>query len=113
MSLAPAPRLRSFSDVFDEEDPVVYILAPSPERPIPAGDTRRGTAYIFRLAGEASLFAAWLLGRHRIDAVPVAVRLRELVAALRSQDLTYLLDPKPRFAYGDPIKFKAPLPAAH
>lgn len=109
MSLAPAPRLRSFSDVFADQDPVVYILAPAPERPIPAGDTRRGTVYIFRLQGEASLFAAWLLGRHRIDTVPVAVRLRELTAALGPQDLTYLLDPKPRFAYGDPIKFKAPL----
>lgn len=109
MSLAPAPLLNRYSDVFGEEDPVVYILAPSPERPVPAGDTRRGTVYLFRSRERAVPFAAWLRGRHRIDTVPVAVRLRELVAVLRARDLTYLLDPQPRFAYGDPLRFKAPL----
>ena len=108
MSLVPAPVLNSFSELFGEEDPVVYILAPAPERPIPAGDTRRGTVYLFRSREGAAPFAGWLRGRHRIDSVPVAVRLRELVKALAARDLTYLLDPQPRFAYGDPVRFKAP-----
>jgi hypothetical protein len=104
------PRLAEFGSVFGTEDPVVYILAPSPERAVPAGDTRRKTVYLFRTAELAETFSRWLLGRHLIATVPVAVRLRELVQALAARDLTYLVDPQPRFAYGNPLAFRAALP---
>src|SRR5947209_3377087 len=103
------PRLTEFTPVFGSEDPVVYILAPSAERAVPAGDTRRRTVYLFRSAELADSFSRWLLGRHLITTVPVAVRLRALLQALAARDLTYLVDPEPRFAYGNPLAFKAPL----
>src|ERR1700737_4974639 len=96
------PRLIDFIAVFGEEDPVVYILAPSADRAVPAGDTRRRTAYLFRQRELAETFSRWLLGRHLITTVPVAVHLRELLQALAVRDLTYLVDPQPRFAYGSP-----------
>ena len=104
------PRLAEFGTIFGSEDPVVYILAPSAERAVPAGDTRRKTVYLFRSAELAATFSHWLLGRHLITTVPVAVRLRSLVQALAARDLTYLVDPEPRFAYGNPLAFRAPLP---
>lgn len=104
------PRLTDFSELFGAQDPVVYILSPSAERAVPAGDTRRRTVYLFRSAALAETFSRWLLGRHLITTVPVAVRLRELLQALAVRDLTYLVDPEPRFAYGNPLAFRAPLP---
>jgi hypothetical protein len=106
----PAPRLSALREVFGEDDPVVFILAPSPERPVPAGDTRRRTVYLFRSAALAATFAEWLRGRHNLQAVPVGVRLRQLTAALAPRELTYLVDPQPRFGYGNPVAFRAPLP---
>ncbi|MFL5289531.1 MAG: hypothetical protein ACJ8AW_53380, partial [Rhodopila sp.] len=42
------------------DDPLVFILAPSPARPVPAGDTRRGTAWLFRKRESAAEFGAWM-----------------------------------------------------
>jgi hypothetical protein len=106
-----APRLTQLSEVFGEEDPLVYILAPSAERAVPAGDTRRRTVYLFRAPELAKSFGQWLLGRHRIATVPVGVRLRGLLSALASRDLTYLVDPQPKFGYGNPLSFRGPLDA--
>jgi hypothetical protein len=106
----PPPRLHEFRELFGEEDPVVFILAPSAERPIPAGDTRRHTVYLFRAPAPAQVFAQWLAGRHKVRSVPVAVRLRALTQALAARDLIYLVDPQPRFGYGSPISFRAALP---
>lgn len=103
-------RLPDYRSVFGEEDPVVHILAPSPERPIPAGDTRRGTAWLFRTRERAEAFAAWIQRRHGIETVAVAVKLRLLAGALAPRDLTFVLDPEPRTGYGNPLSFKAPLP---
>lgn len=104
------PRLTDFTAIFGSQDPVVYILAPSPGRVVPAGDTRRKTVYLFRERELADVFSQWLLGRHLLATVSVGVRLRELLQALASRDLTYLVDPQPRFAYGNPLAFRAPLP---
>jgi hypothetical protein len=102
-------RLSAWRAVFHDDDPVVYILAPSKERPAPAGDTRRGTAWIFRNADDAARFAEWMRGRHNLRAVPVAVHLRELAGALADRDLTWVLDPDPTPGYGKPRMFKSPL----
>jgi hypothetical protein len=104
-------RLLAYAGVFGEDDPEVYILAPPDGRPIPAGDLRRGTAWIFRAWAPAHAFAAWMRGRHGVDTVPLAIKLRTLVAGLGDRDLTFVLDPKPRAGgYGAPLHFKAPLP---
>jgi hypothetical protein len=102
-------RLPSYRAAFDDDDPVVFILAPEASRPVPAGDTRRGTAWVFRARADAARFGAWIRERHGIDAVPVAVKLREIAHALAARDLTWVLDPEPRLGYGDPQSFKAPL----
>jgi hypothetical protein len=101
-------RLASYRDTFDDDDPIVFILAPQVARPVPAGDTRRGTAWLFRTRAGAIAFNAFIRARHGLDAVPVAVRLRELARALVARDLTWVLDPEPRSGYGDPFAFKAP-----
>ncbi len=102
-------RLLDFSSTFADDDPVVFILAPEPRRPVPAGDTRRGTAWLFRSRERAVRFGAWVRRRHGLDAVPVAVKLRELTHALAPRDLTWVLDPEPQAGYGEPFSFKAPL----
>ena len=102
-------RLTAYTPTFDDDDPVVWILAPSAERPIPAGDTRRGTAWLFRARDDAARFAAFAAARHGLRAVPVAVKLRTLADALADRDLTWMLDPEPRPGYGNPLSFKAPL----
>ena len=102
-------RLPSLRIVFDEDEPTVYILAPAPNRPIPAGDTRRGTAWIFRGEGAASDFSTWVKAEHGVQTVPVRVPLRPLMAKLAGSDLTWVLDPKPRMGHGTPLTFKAPL----
>jgi hypothetical protein len=107
--MTAAPHLTDFQAVFGDEDPLVFILAPSRERAIPAGDTRRRTVYLFRDGELAATFSQWLLGRHRITTVPVLVRLRALMQALAPRDLTYLVDPQPRFGYGNPQMFRGPL----
>jgi hypothetical protein len=103
-------RVPALRTVFDEDDPEVFILAPSPDRPIPAGDTRRGTAWIFRDRAAADAFAAWVRERHGVATTPMAVNLRHLADALRDRDLTWVLDPEPRPGHGAPLMFKAPLP---
>lgn len=103
-------RLADYRSIFHDDDPTVFILAPSPARPIPAGDTRRGTAWLFRTQERAAEFGAWMRGRHGLESVPVAVNLRTLVNALGDRDLTYVLDPRPVVGYGVPFAFKAPLP---
>jgi hypothetical protein len=102
-------RLGDYRSLFGDDDPIVFILAPSGERPVPAGDTRRGTAWLFRAREDAAAFAAWMRGRHHLESVPVAINLRHLVGALAEQDLTFVLDPQPIPGYGDPFSFKAPL----
>jgi hypothetical protein len=102
-------RLTSYRAAFDDDDPVVFILAPDAARPTPAGDTRRGTAWVFRARADAVRFADWIRERHSIEAVPVAVKLRQVAHALAARDLTWVLDPEPRLGYGDPLSFKAPL----
>jgi hypothetical protein len=102
-------RLNDFQSTFADDDPVVFILAPEVSRPVPAGDTRRGTAWLFRAQKDAARFAEWVRQRHGIDTVPVGVRLRALTHALAARDLTWILDPEPRAGYGDPFSFKAPL----
>jgi hypothetical protein len=102
-------RLPSYRAAFDEDDPVVFILAPEASRPTPAGDTRRGTAWLFRSRADAERFNAWIRERHGIDAIPVAVNLRQLAHALAARDLTWVLDPQPQVGHGDPVAFKAPL----
>jgi len=106
-------RLDDYAAVFDgNDDPEVFILAPSPARPVPAGDTRRGTAWIFRAEADAALYAAWVRSRHGIECVPLRVRLRPLADALADRDLTWVLDPAPgpgRFGTTPPLAFKAPL----
>lgn len=103
-------RIQQFATVFGSDDPLVYILAPSAEKPTPAGDTRRGTVWIFRDLNDASRFAAWMHERNNVLAVPVQIVLRQLTSALADKDLTYVLDPEPKPGYGDPYAFKAPLP---
>ena len=102
-------RLRDWRSTFEEDDPVVYILAPEAARPIPAGDTRRGTAWLFRSRDDAARFGAWVQQRHGVETTPVSVKLRQLARALAPRDLTWVLDPEPRAGYGDPMAFKAPL----
>ena len=102
-------RLRDWRSTFDDDDPVVYILAPEASRPIPAGDTRRGTAWLFRSRDGAARFGAWVRVRHNLETTPVGVKLRQLAHALAARDLTWVLDPEPRAGYGDPMAFKAPL----
>jgi hypothetical protein len=101
-------RLVSYRAAFDDEDPVVFILAPEAARPLPAGDTRRGTAWLFRTRAAADRFNAFIHARHGLDAVPVAVKLRQLARALAARDLTWVLDPEPRAGYGNPLAFKTP-----
>ena len=102
-------RLRDWRSTFDDDDPVVYILAPEASRPVPAGDTRRGTAWLFRSRDGAARFGEWVRQRHDLSTTPVGVRLRQLARALAPHDLTWVLDPEPRPGYGDPMAFKAPL----
>ena len=102
-------RLNDFRSTFDDDDPVVYILAPEASRPVPAGDTRRGTAWLFRRREDAARFGAWVQERHGVETTPVGVKLRQLARALAPRDLTWVLDPEPRAGYGDPLAFKAPL----
>ncbi len=102
-------RLSDYRALFGEDDPLVFILSPTAERPVPAGDTRRGTAWLFRAQADAAQFGAWMRGRHRLETVTVQVRLRELAGALADRDLTWMLDPKPQPGYGSPVSFKAPL----
>lgn len=102
-------RLADYGRLFDAEDPLVFILAPSRDRIVPAGDTRRGTAWIFREEENAFAFSRFLLQRNNIATVPVRVRLRELHFALQDKDLTYVLDPAPKPGYGKPMMWKAPL----
>lgn len=102
-------RLRDWRSTFDDDDPVVFILAPEPSRPIPAGDTRRGTAWLFRTRAAAERFGAWVRSRHDLATTPVGVKVRQLARALAARDLTWVLDPEPRAGYGDPLAFKAPL----
>jgi hypothetical protein len=106
------PRLSHYAELFSSDDPIVYILCPSAERPIPAGDTRRQSAWLFRTQEHAQKFSIWMRGRHGLESVPLQVRLRELVVGLYSagKDLTYVIDPETRFGYGNPVSFKAPLP---
>ena len=102
-------RLSDLRALFGDEDPTIFILAPSPERPVPAGDTRLGTVWLFREAGAAARFADWMKARHGLEAVPVELALRPLLARLAERDLIYIVDPETRFGYGDPVRFKAPL----
>ena len=102
-------RLTDYRGTFGDDDPAVYILSPSPSRPVPAGDTRRGTAWIFRKRAAADRFARWIEERHGLSAVPLGVPLRQIVAALSEKDLTWVLDPEPQPGYGTPFSFKAPL----
>ncbi len=102
-------RLPDYVPTFADDDPAVYILAPSVTRPIPAGDTRRGTAWLFRKLDDAERFAGFVRERHAVQTVPVLVKLRELVGKLGERDLTFVLDPEPKVGYGDPLCFKAPL----
>ena len=103
-------RVSALREAFGVDEPTVFILAPSESRPVPAGDTRRGTAWIFRAREDAEAFSAHVRERHRVETVPVLVALRPLAAALAERDLTWVLDPKPVVGYGDPYAFKAPLP---
>jgi hypothetical protein len=102
-------RLSDFRATFADDDPVVFILAPEVSRPVPAGDTRRGTAWLFRDRDAAQRFADWVRARHGVDTVPVSVRLRQLTHALADRDLVWILDPEPKPGHGDPFAFKAPL----
>jgi hypothetical protein len=102
-------RLSDYRGLFGEDDPLVYILAPDERRPVPAGDTRRGTAWVFRSREDAAAFGAWMRGRHGLEAVPLQVHLRQIAAALGERDLTWVLDPRPEPGYGAPLSFKAPL----
>ena len=102
-------RLSDYRATFGDDDPLVFILAPAAERPIPAGDTRRGTVWIFRADDAATRFAAWVAQRHRMSMVVVGVRLRHLAGALAERDLTWVLDPQPQPGHGNPLTFKAPL----
>jgi hypothetical protein len=102
-------RLPDYFAIFQEEDPLVYILAPSAERLTPAGDTRRGTAWLFRSLDGALEFSDWIRDKNGVRAVPVQVHLRRLTGLHAERDLTWLLDPSPRAGYGNPISFKAPL----
>jgi hypothetical protein len=102
-------RLSDYRALFGDDDPMVFILAPTADRPVPAGDTRRGTAWLFRSRETALAFGEWMRARHGLKAVPVEVRLRLLANALAERDLSYVLDPEPRDGYGEPFTFKAPL----
>ena len=102
-------RLDSYRVIFEDDDPNVFILAPERSRAVPAGDTRRGTAWLFRSHERAVRFSGWVRARHGLETVPVAVRLRLLAHALAPRDLTWVLDPEPTTGYGDPLSFKAPL----
>jgi hypothetical protein len=102
-------RLSDYFSVFQEEDPLVYILSPSAEKLAPAGDTRRGTAWLFRSLDGALEFSSWMRERNGVTSVPVQVHLRKLAGLLEERDLTFLLDPAPRAGYGNPLSFKAPL----
>ncbi len=101
-------RLTSYRGTFEDDDPVVFILAPDAARLVPAGDTRRGTAWLFRTRAGAVAFNDFIRARHGLDAVPVAVKLRQLARALAARDLTWVLDPQPQIGYGDPLAFKTP-----
>jgi len=109
MSAAVIRRLTDWRSAFDDDDPVVFILAPEASRPVPAGDTRRGTAWLFRSRDGATRFAQWVRLHHGLDTVPVGVHARQLARALAPRDLTWVLDPEPTAGYGDPFSFKAPL----
>jgi hypothetical protein len=102
-------RLSDYRTLFGDDDPAVFILAPSEEKIVPAGDTRRGTAWVFRTRDAAVSFGAWMRSRHSLQAIPVQVKLRQMVTALGEKDLTWVLDPQPEPGYGAPISFKAPL----
>ncbi len=102
-------RLESYGGTFSDEDPTVFILAPSQDRPVPAGDPRRGTAWVFQRREEAERFAAWMAARHGVTMSPVEVRLRMLTHTLQERDLTWVLNPEPKMGYGNPFSFKAPL----
>ena len=103
-------RISAYRAVFDEDDPLVFILAPSPERMVPAGDMRRGTAWLFRSRELAVKFSEWLRDRHQLETVPLQVRMRELAASRDPRDVTWVLDPQPQAGFGNPLSFKAPLP---
>ncbi len=102
-------RLQDWRPTFDDDDPLVYILAPELSRPVPAGDTRRGTAWLFRSREGAARFGEWVRRRHGVETTPVGVKLRQLARALAERDLTWVLDPEPQPGHGDPMAFKAPL----
>jgi hypothetical protein len=102
-------RLPDYFAIFQEEDPLVYILTPSADKLTPAGDTRRGTAWLFRSLDGALEFNAWMREKSGVSAVPVQVHLRRLAGLHAERDLTWLLDPAPRAGYGNPMSFKAPL----
>lgn len=102
-------RLSDYRSLFGDDDPAVFILAPSEDKIVPAGDTRRGTAWVWKTREGAVKFGAWMRRRHHLQAVAVQVKLRQVVAALGEKDLTWVLDPQPEPGYGSPTSFKAPL----
>ena len=102
-------RLTDLRSTVGVDEPVVFILAPSPERPVPAGDTRRGTAWIFRSHAGAAEFASWIHARHGIKTSPLPIDLRALCAALADRDLTWVVDPAPQPGLPADLSFKAPL----
>ena len=75
-------RIADYRGLFGEDDPLVYILAPDERRAVPAGDTRRGTAWVFVERQGAVEFGAWMRGRHGLEAVPVQVRMRQIAAGI-------------------------------
>ena len=101
-------RLTDLRSAFGVDEPEVFILAPSPERLVPAGDTRRGTAWLFGSRESAAEFATWINARHGIATVPVRVALRSLCVALAARDLTWVVDPAPRPGLPARVSFKAP-----
>lgn len=109
VAMTTVPRLGRLSEVFGDDDPVVYVLSRGADRIVPAGDTRRKSVWLFRSAEHATQFAAWMKRRHGLESTPVAVHLAELVRAFAGPDLTYVLDPEMRFGYGSALQFKAPI----
>lgn len=103
-------RLSALREAFGVDAPEVYILAPEAGRAVPAGDTRRGTAWIFRTEAAAARFGAWIAARHGVSTFPTPVPFRDLAAALADKDLTWVLDPEPKPGHGAAVLFKAPLP---
>src|SRR4051812_42007209 len=71
-------RLSALREALGVDEPTVFILAPATDRPVPAGDVRRGTAWIFRQRTHAVRFAAWVNLRHGLATTPIAVELRAL-----------------------------------